>query len=647
VAGKLLDGWLVIDLDATLITARSPAPTFNRKKGYGFHPLGAWLANTTESLAMLLRPGNAGSSTVADHIAVLAAAVRQIPARFRSRLLVRVDGAGASHELIAHLLSLAGRRRTVLFTCGWAITGADEQAIRLLPATAWQAAVDQDGTVQENRHVAEVTHLMSRAVGWPAGLRWIVRRTKPSRRQMKNLTAFERSAGWRYSDIDREITPAALASDVAGLLAIDRARIFGHSMGGAATLELGINHPDRVRSRVPASASVRPDGLHEDLTDPARQATSARLPTQQDFLDFQEAYQRLSPHPDHFNDFLTTLSQSTADTQGWPGRAARRHHRADLARARRPRLHHCRARRPDAAADPRLAARRAARHHPHAGDQARRPAPADAGPVPGLRSAQHCGTCAIASRRHAAAQLTFADYNTRCPEDLHTICTRSASLLHARELRCYVTKGEARGGGIGGMVWLRQAGAILLTSKAVRTLPVTLSSVRAVTSAGPRRPSRQKQSNGLTRRFKGEQMTTQTKSLYDRLGGLDAINAAVDSWVARVAGDDRINRKFERTDIPRLKKEVVDQLCEATGGPCTYTGRSMPDTHAGMKTTAGEFDAVMQDLGAVLDEFKVPKTEQDELVDLLMPMRGDIVEVESPETGTPLPDSYQAAPPLR
>jgi hemoglobin len=146
--------------------------------------------------------------------------------------------------------------------------------------------------------------------------------------------------------------------------------------------------------------------------------------------------------------------------------------------------------------------------------------------------------------------------------------------------------------------------------------------------------------------LKGEQMTTQMKSLYDRLGGLDAIKAAVDSWVVRVAGDDRINRKFERTDIPRLKKEVIDQLCEATGGPCTYTGRSMRDTHAGMKTTAGEFDVVMEHLGATLDEFNVPKTEQDELVDLLMPMRGDIVEVESPETGTPLPDSYQAAPPL-
>ena len=140
--------------------------------------------------------------------------------------------------------------------------------------------------------------------------------------------------------------------------------------------------------------------------------------------------------------------------------------------------------------------------------------------------------------------------------------------------------------------------------------------------------------------------TMQTKSLYDRLGGGDAINALTESWVARVAGDDRANGKFARTDIDRLKKEVVDQLCEATGGPCTYTGRSMLETHAGMKVTAGEFDVVMQHLGAALDELNVPKTEQDELVDLLMPMRDDIVEVESPETGTPLPDSYQAAPPL-
>jgi hypothetical protein len=157
---------------------------------------------------MLLRPGNAGSNTFADHLAVLTAALRQIPSRMRSKLLVRVDGAGASHELITHLLSLSSRRRTVLFTSGWMITAADEEAIRLLPATAWQAAVDQDGAVQEDKHVAEITHLLSRAGRWPAGLRWVVRRTRPSRRQARNLTAFERATGWRYSIICTNI-PAA------------------------------------------------------------------------------------------------------------------------------------------------------------------------------------------------------------------------------------------------------------------------------------------------------------------------------------------------------------------------------------------------------------------------------------------------------
>ena len=97
IAGKVLTGWLVIDLDATLVTASSDkegaAPTWKR----GFHPLGAWLANTRESLAMLLRPGNAGSNTFTDHKEVLAAAIRQVPARFRKKILIRVDGAGASH----------------------------------------------------------------------------------------------------------------------------------------------------------------------------------------------------------------------------------------------------------------------------------------------------------------------------------------------------------------------------------------------------------------------------------------------------------------------------------------------------------------------------------------------------------------------
>lgn len=135
-------------------------------------------------------------------------------------------------------------------------------------------------------------------------------------------------------------------------------------------------------------------------------------------------------------------------------------------------------------------------------------------------------------------------------------------------------------------------------------------------------------------------------SLYERLGGLDAIEAVVDSFVGRCAGDDRINGKFERTDIPRLKKMLVDQLCEAAGGPCTYTGRAMRETHDGMQVTAGEFEALVEDLVATLDVFDVPEPEQEELLALLGPMRDEIVEVESPETGTPLPASYEAAPAL-
>ena len=135
-------------------------------------------------------------------------------------------------------------------------------------------------------------------------------------------------------------------------------------------------------------------------------------------------------------------------------------------------------------------------------------------------------------------------------------------------------------------------------------------------------------------------------SLYERLGGLEAITAVVDSFVARCASDDTINKKCGRTDVPRLKKMLVDEVCEATGGPCTYTGRGMEETHDGMQVTAGEFDALVEDLVAPLDGFDVPKPEQDELLALLGPMGDGIVEVESAETGTPLPDTYRPAPAL-
>jgi hypothetical protein len=133
-----------------------------------------------------------------------------VPARFRRTILVRVDGAGASHELIKHLLALSSPRRTVLFTCGWMITEADEAAIAQVPAGAWKPGIAQDGGTEEDKHVAEITHLMSRAGNWPGGLRWIVRRVKPSRRQMRNLTAYENKTGWRYAIICTNIPDSGI-----------------------------------------------------------------------------------------------------------------------------------------------------------------------------------------------------------------------------------------------------------------------------------------------------------------------------------------------------------------------------------------------------------------------------------------------------
>ncbi len=121
--------------------------------------------------------------------------------------------------------------------------------------------------------------------------------------------------------------------------------------------------------------------------------------------------------------------------------------------------------------------------------------------------------------------------------------------------------------------------------------------------------------------------TTMTdKPLYDRLGGKPAITAVVDDFVGRVAADNRINGKFANTDIPRLKMLLVEQICQASGGPCTYSGRSMKATHAGMGVSSSDFDALVGDLVATLNKFKVPEREKSELLGALGPMKGDIVE---------------------
>jgi len=123
----------------------------------------------------------------------------------------------------------------------------------------------------------------------------------------------------------------------------------------------------------------------------------------------------------------------------------------------------------------------------------------------------------------------------------------------------------------------------------------------------------------------GNSMTAD-KSLYDRLGGKPAITAVVDDFVGRVAADSRINGRFATTDIPRLKMLLVEQICQASGGPCTYTGRNMKAAHAGMGVSSADFDALVGNLIATLNKFKVPEREKNELLGALGPMKSDIVE---------------------
>jgi len=119
--------------------------------------------------------------------------------------------------------------------------------------------------------------------------------------------------------------------------------------------------------------------------------------------------------------------------------------------------------------------------------------------------------------------------------------------------------------------------------------------------------------------------TMEKKTLYDRLGGKPAITAVIDDFIGNVAGDARINKRFATADIPRLKRMLVDQVCQASGGPCTYTGASMKDAHKGMKITDAEFNALVEDLVKSLDTFKVGAQEKGDLLSALGGMKPDIV----------------------
>ena len=191
---------LVLRLDATVIEAASPkaqaAGTY--KGGFGFHPLTGWCTNVGDAVAVTGRPGNAGSFTAADHIAVLKAAFTQIPAQWRTDVLVSIDGAGASHEIIDYLTALNtapehGRRgRRVEYTIGWPVDERTLSGIAQLREGDWGAAVDADGEPDPAAQVLDLTGVLRRGpdgdrlATWPADMRVMARRTprplgKPAR----------------------------------------------------------------------------------------------------------------------------------------------------------------------------------------------------------------------------------------------------------------------------------------------------------------------------------------------------------------------------------------------------------------------------------------------------------------------------------
>jgi hypothetical protein len=174
---------LIIDLDATLTMAHSEKecarPTF--KMTFGHHPLGSWVdhgaAGTGEPLVMMLRPGNAGSNTAADHKQVLNQALRQLPwqpgYRVGRKVLVRTDSGGGTHEFTAYC-----HHRHLQYSVGFSLTQITAAAVDLIPADAWTEAYDADGKVREGAWVAELTGLIE-LTGWPPGMRVIVRKERP------------------------------------------------------------------------------------------------------------------------------------------------------------------------------------------------------------------------------------------------------------------------------------------------------------------------------------------------------------------------------------------------------------------------------------------------------------------------------------
>lgn len=175
-------GTVTVDLDGVLVIAHSDkegaAPTW--KRTYGHHPLMGFVdhgpGGTGEPVAALLRPGNAGSNTAADHITATRLSLAQLPKKYRRgrRTLIRTDSAGGTHDFVAWL---AQRGRWPSCSVGMTVGEQVHQNVRKVPASAWTPAVETDGEIRDGAWVAELTgNVMD---GWPKGMRLIVRKERP------------------------------------------------------------------------------------------------------------------------------------------------------------------------------------------------------------------------------------------------------------------------------------------------------------------------------------------------------------------------------------------------------------------------------------------------------------------------------------
>lgn len=157
-----------------------------------------------------------------------------------------------------------------------------------------------------------------------------------------------------------------------------------------------------------------------------------------------------------------------------------------------------------------------------------------------------------------------------------------------------------------------------------RLLPLLVSCLVgcATTKAAESKPADAAPAEAKTADAKG----AAKKPLFERLGGKPAIEAVIDDFLGRVAGDATINSGFAVAHVPRIRQRLIELVCVGTGGPCTYSGRDMTTAHAGQGITNAQFDTLVGHLVATLDKFKVPAAEKGELLSVLGPMRPAIVE---------------------